>query len=67
MNGITENKNTSKLLLTPRETAKALSICEKTLYTLTKTGELRSIKIGRSVRYSVEDINHWIKKSLESN
>ena len=55
------------LLLTPKETAKTLSICEKTLYTLTKTGELPAIKIGRAKRYSVDEINRWIKKSLENN
>lgn len=55
------------LLLSPREAAKALSICEKTLYTLTKKGELPAIRIGRAVRYSLDDIKQWIKKSLENN
>jgi excisionase family DNA binding protein len=66
MNSMISTQN-EKMLLTPRETAKALSICEKTLYALTKSGELRAIKIGRSVRYSVDDINNWIRKSLENN
>ena len=59
--------NIQCLLLTPREAAKALSICEKTLYTLTKSGELPAIKIGRAKRYSVDEINRWIKKSLENS
>ena len=53
------------LLLTPREAAKALSVCERTLFALTKAGELPTIRIGRSVRYSVDDLKDWIKKSSE--
>ena len=42
------------LLLTPRQAAKALAICEKTLWSLTKRGELPVVWIGRAKRYSVD-------------
>jgi excisionase family DNA binding protein len=45
-----------KLLLTPREAAKMLSLCEKTLWSLTKRGELPAVRIGRSGRYDVADL-----------
>lgn len=48
------------LLLTPRQTAKALSICERTLYSLTKRGEIPAIKIGRLVRYDPDVLKQWI-------
>ncbi len=48
------------LLLTPREAAKALAICEKTLWTLTHRGDLRCLRIGRAVRYRIEDLRTWI-------
>jgi excisionase family DNA binding protein len=53
-----------KLLLTPREAAAALSICEKTLWNLTNRGERRlpAVKIGRSVRYSVEALRKWVEQ-----
>jgi len=51
------------LALRPREAAKALGICERTLYTLTKKGEISVIRSGRLVRYSVEDLKTWIKNS----
>lgn len=54
------------LLLTPKEAAKSLSICERTLYDLTRRGELKSVKIGRSVRYSVDELKNWIRNSLEN-
>lgn len=51
-----------KLLLTPREAAKALSICEKTLWSLSKRGELPAVRIGRAVRYDVADLQVFIDR-----
>jgi len=58
-------RQVERLLLTPREAAAALGICERTLYTLTKRGEIPVVRAGRLVRYSVEDLKTWIKKSSE--
>ena len=55
-----------RLLLTPREAAKSLGICERTLYTLTKQKEIPVVRAGRLVRYSVEDLKTWIKKSSDN-
>ena len=57
------------LLLTPRDAAKALSVCERTLYALTAPrGDIPVIRVGTNlVRYSVEDLREWArKKSSES-
>ena len=56
------------LLLTPRETAKALSMCERTLYSLTAPrGDIPVIRIGNLVRYNIEDLREWARrKSVES-
>lgn len=48
------------LLLTPREAAAALSISERSLWALTKSGEVPAVKFGRSVRYSVETLRRII-------
>jgi excisionase family DNA binding protein len=49
------------LLLTPREAAKALAVCEKTLYTLTAPrGPLPCVRLGRAVRYSVVALRDFI-------
>jgi hypothetical protein len=50
------------LLLTPRHTAKALSISERTLWSITAPrGPLPAIKVGRrGVRYFVKDVEAWI-------
>jgi len=56
-----------KLLLTGREAAKSLSICERTLYGLTKAGELPAVRIGRAVRYSLDDIRAWIDRTKKTS
>ncbi len=52
----------NKLLLTPSETAKRLSISERTLWTLTNKGEIACKRIGRAVRYHVPDLIEWIER-----
>ena len=41
----------AQLLLTRAEVAKLLSLSERTLYALEKSGVLPAVRIGRSVRY----------------
>ncbi len=45
-----------KLLLSPREAAKMLSVCEKTLWTITQKGEIPMMRIGRLVRYPLDGL-----------
>ena len=50
-----------KLLLTAREAADALSVSERTLWSMTyPRGDLRPTRIGRGVRYSVSELQRWI-------
>ena len=55
------------LLLTGREAARMLAICERTLYTLTKAGAIPAVRIGRAMRYSVEDLRAWVRRASEEN
>lgn len=61
----TSGQNVTPLLVSPREAARLLSICERTLYTLTLAGEIPVIRRGRLVRYALDDLRAWIKKSAE--
>jgi len=49
-----------RLLLTPREAAEALRISERKLWGLTASGQIPCLRIGRSVRYDVDDLRDWI-------
>jgi excisionase family DNA binding protein len=50
----------ARLLLTPREAAASLRISARLLWTLTKSGEISCIRIGKAVRYSPADLQLWI-------
>jgi len=53
----------SKLLLTAREAAAALSVSERTLWALShSSGEITPIRIGRSVRYPVTALSAWVAR-----
>ena len=52
--------NCSQLAYTMREVAGQIGVCEKTIYALVKAGQLKSFRIGRSVRISRESIDAFI-------
>jgi len=52
----------SRLLLTARQASEALSISERTLWSITvPRGPLPVVKVGRSVRYCPTDLDAWIE------
>lgn len=60
----TDPTRTIKLLMSAREAAKALSICEKSLWTATQPrGPIPCIKIGARVLYPVADLEAWIARA----
>ena len=50
----------ARLLVTPRDAAKALAISPRKLWGLTKSGELPCVRIGRAVRYDMDDLRRWV-------
>jgi excisionase family DNA binding protein len=64
MNGSTQ-ETIPVLALTPRQAARALNVCEKTLYNLTRAGEIPVLRVGRLVRYDPEDLRRWIRSRTE--
>jgi excisionase family DNA binding protein len=50
------------LLIDAAEAAKLLSISKRTLWTLTNSREIPSVRIGRSVRYVVADLVKFVNK-----
>ena len=51
------------LLLTARDTARALAVCQKTLWAMTRDGRLPCVRIGRGVRYDVADLRRFIENA----
>jgi excisionase family DNA binding protein len=49
------------LLLRREQAAQALSICERTLWDLTRSREIPHVNLGRSVRYRLRDLERWVE------
>lgn len=51
-----------RLLLGARDASHALSICEKTLWSLTEPrGPIPCVRIGKRVLYSLDALREWIR------
>lgn|GEM_PF-1007872 len=48
------------MALRPREAAAAIGVSERTLFTWTKNGDVPHIRIGKTVRYPVDEIRRWM-------
>ena len=58
--------NSTQILLTRAQVAKLLNLCERTIYTLEKSGVLPAVRIGRSVRYSRKIVENFAGDNGES-
>ena len=61
-----QSENTMKLSLRPREAAAAIGISARTLWTLTKRGEIPHTRLGRTVLYPVEALRRWLQERSQS-
>ena len=59
---VADNAGALTLLLTPEEAARRLSLARSTLYSLVLTGEIESLKIGRSRRIPVDALTDYIER-----
>lgn len=50
-------------LLTVRQVAELLGICERTAFELTRARKLTAVRIGRAVRYDPADVAAFIEAS----
>ena len=51
-----------RLLLRPREVAVATGLSRSMVYELINRGELPAIRVGKSVRVPVADLQDWIRE-----
>ncbi len=54
-----------KLLLSSKEAAKLLSISERTLWTITNSGQIACVRILGAKRYARTDIEKFISQQTE--
>ncbi len=58
---MTDPATMPRFLLRPRDAAAALSISERALWTLTASGKLPAVRIGRAKRYDPTDLQRFIE------
>jgi excisionase family DNA binding protein len=51
------------LLVTAKEASKALGISPRKLHDLTKAGSVPCVRVGRSVKYRAEALDHWAARN----
>ena len=56
----TDTPTLPALLVDSREAARLLAISPRSLWSLTKAGDIPAVRLGRSVRYSTESLRVWI-------
>jgi excisionase family DNA binding protein len=61
-----EREDGEARLWTVREAATYLCISQRHLWTITDSGELPCIRLGRSVRYAVDDIEAYVTRQRSS-
>ena len=49
-----------KLLLRPNEAAELLGVGRSTIYALLASGDVPSVRVGRSVRLPLEALRQWV-------
>ena len=55
------------LLMTSRQAAQMLAISERTLWALAASGEIPRVRVGRSIRYDIEDLRRFIAARKEGS
>jgi excisionase family DNA binding protein len=50
-----------KLLVRPMEVAEALGVSRSKIYELIASGAMPSVRIGKSVRVSVDELRKWVR------
>ena len=59
-----ETEPDDAIVIGVREAARLLGVCEKTLWSLSvPRGSIPVVQIGRSVRYTIDDLQAWVKRA----
>jgi len=54
-----------RILLDLKETAQALRLSDRTVWGLANSGELKSVRIGRSRRFDLRDVHAFIERKKQ--
>lgn len=60
------NKVIRDPLMTAKEAAEYLALAEQTVRDLAHKGQLPKVKLGRSLRFRLSDLNEWVEDRRKS-
>ena len=63
MNTKTNTETPINPLLTVEDVAKILGVCTKTIRRMVEAGDITSIRGGRQIRFSQDDLDRFIKRN----
>ena len=63
---MTADTQSIQILLRPNDAAKALAISPRTLWALSKRGEIPHIRLGNCLRYDVETLREFLRQKQTS-
>lgn len=61
------NDQGNKLAVTYREAADSIGVCERTIWGLVRDRQLRAIRVGRSVRIPVAELERFVSELAASD
>ncbi len=56
-----------RLLVRPAEAAEILGLGRSKIYQLLASGELPSVRIGKSIRVPIEALRHWVDARIAAS
>lgn len=56
-----------RLAVTYREAGNSLGVCERVVWQLVKDGQLKAVRIGRSVRIPVSELERFVSEHADAD
>jgi uncharacterized protein YbbK (DUF523 family) len=62
----TENSEIPRLLLSAKDAARAMAVCPRTLWSLSKPrGPIKVVRLGKRTLYSVDELKSYVRQQTE--
>ena len=62
----TSKEDGKRLAVTYREAGNSLGVCERVVWQLVKDGKLKAVRIGRSVRIPVSELERFVSETSDA-
>jgi excisionase family DNA binding protein len=60
-----DRSDPAPLALRPKQAAKALGIGERLLWSMTNSGQIPHVRLGRAIVYPVDELRRWLAEQAK--